>query len=149
MLQVDAFRSESESGSWRTNSSFESPGEGIYGDSRERWQQVLAPAEVDAIHALAGPELALMGYDVPADVGDPAACLSTPCEPDSEELAPWIQPFPCASYLRDPAERVREYALESLRRSVLEGRVDVDSGTEERLFLDRALLSELRECWGR
>lgn len=147
MVRVEAFRSEGEDGAWRPNSSYGRPATGIYTASLERWREVLSAAEIDAVNALAGPELALMGYDLPGDVMRPAACLGTACEPDVAELAPWIQPFPCSAYLREPHERVREYAAEDLRRAVIEGSADVDPDTEQRLLLDRGLLSELREAW--
>ncbi|TDJ74615.1 MAG: sulfotransferase [Planctomycetota bacterium] len=147
MTRVEAFRAESETGSWLTNSSFADPGEGIYTDSLARWLSVLSSAEIEALNALAGPELAWMGYELPGHVADPIECLSTDCEPAFDELAPWIQPFPCAAYLRDADAKTVEYALESVRRAVIEGELSVPPELERQFFLGDGVLPGLREAW--
>ncbi len=147
MLDAAAYRGESETGVWTPNSSYDLPAEGIYTASIERWREALNDDEIATLNALAGPELALMGYDLPEHVPDPIECLGLDSEPAFEDLAHWIQPFPCAQYLRAPHSKTCEYAVESMRRSVLEGDADVPADVVRDLFLDPRVLEELRETW--
>ena len=147
MTEAASFRAVDGRGGWQHNSSFETPGEGVYTNSLARWKEALSEAEVEAINALAGPELALLGYELPDEVRDPIECLGTKCEPDFAELATWIQPFPCAAYLRDDHARTREYALESVRRAVIEGEADLPGALHSGLFLDEDVLADLRASW--
>jgi len=134
---------------WTHNSSYGSPGAGIFTDSTERWRKVLRPAEIEALEALAGPELSWMGYEVGDARRWPSECLDSDCEPAFEELSPWLKAFPSATYLRDPARRRAEYAAEDARRAVLEAKDDISLKQERDLFLVRGVLPRLREAWQR
>ncbi len=129
------------------NSSFEPASPGIFTDSTDRWRSVLDQAEVEAIEAMAGPELALMGYSLTTERRRPTECLDTDCEPAFEDLSGWLQGHTCAAYLRDPALRRANYEAEERRRSVLESGVDPGADTERDLFLVEGLLPALREAW--
>ncbi len=134
-------------GGWTHNSSFARAGDGVFTDSTERWRAVLRPAEVDAIEALAGPELALMGYPLTGTRRRPVDCLDTDCEPPFEQVSPWLQPFSAAAYLRDPALRRAEYETEEVRLSLLESGTELGAEAERDLFLAPGVLPALREAW--
>lgn len=157
MLSPDHYRSESEVGSWSSNSSFE-PGSslhegshatntpGIFTASIDRWRDVLGPDEVDFLHAVAGPELAWMGYEVPDALPRPLELLDRSAEPALEDLADWIRGDRAADYLRDPAARLRELAAEELRRDVLAGTQVVSAAWSRRLFPPSGPPAGLREA---
>lgn len=139
MVTVETFRAEREHGDWRTNSSFAQPGEGIYTASIERWRDVLSTDEIAALEAFCGPELERAGYAVEDPDREPLACLATACEPRPEELSGWLADMDCAAYVRSERQRAAEYALESLRRALLAGRVACDPELSAQLFPERLL----------
>lgn len=152
MMQVSAFRTEVDEQPWRPNSAYADGGEGIYANSVERWRDTLSRDEIEALEALVGPELALLGYELPETVRDPLECLGLDCEPRSDELPRWMQRFRCAAYLDDVHGRTCEYAAESVRRSLLEEHdrraADRTPGDlEGHMFLDANVLADLRAAW--
>ena len=145
MVSSERFRSESEAGSWSSNSSFE-PGSslhassgdstprGIFTASIDRWRDVLDADELDFLHATAGRELASLGYEVPDLLPRPLELIERSGEPAPEDLAEWIRDDRAADYLRDPAARLRELAAEELRLDVLEGTQVLSDAWSRRLF---------------
>ena len=140
--------------SWTHNSTFRSgaEGRGISTTSIDRWRSVLTPAEVAAIEAYAGPELAWLGYPLSPTIAPDDAWTRAGVEPPFDQLSRWLQPFPEAQYLRSPAGMAREYAAEILRRSMLEGRSTLEGGAVpaalmEPMFFGEAHYHRLRAAW--
>jgi len=144
MLQPSMYRGASETGKWTPNSSF-SGGEGIYPDSIDRWRGVLTRDQVRSIEALAGPELAWMGYGFTEPPSSPGELMELDCEPPLNELADWIRDFPCCDYLRDAEARRRELEVEERRHRVVEaGRL---TNEDLELFPAPEGFAALSEAW--
>ncbi|MFT7485644.1 MAG: hypothetical protein ACI9F9_001494 [Candidatus Paceibacteria bacterium] len=130
------------------NSSYETGAEGIFTGSTERWRQVLSEDEILAIEAMAGPELAMLGYRLGSSIPRPIECLELDCEPSFDSLSPWLKPFAAAAYVRDSRARKQEYRREEERREVLESSTQGPPQVERSLFLVDGMLPALRRTWG-
>ena len=121
MVETACFRSESETGTWVPNTSFE-PNNGIYQSSIDRWKEILSDDQRRTIEALAGPELYWMGYSLPpGGVDNISKIAALEGEPRVQELADWIRDLDCCDYLRDPDKEKKEHEAEATRRAILEG----------------------------
>lgn len=125
MLDACTFRSESEDGQYRSNSSFQAQ-EGIYADSLERWREALQPDAVRTLETLTAPELQSMGYAPSQPLLRPLELGPLDGEPELEAIASWLRRFRDCEYLEDPARRLTELAAEELRWLALAGAVEAN-----------------------
>lgn len=147
MTEAKAFHDEGRNQQWQANSSFESAqASGFFTDSIDRWKTVLHPNEIQAVEALAGPELLASGYDLSGRY-PPEVYLNDHTEPAFEDLASWLQEHAEAQYLRYPAGKKMEFAREALRLRMLNAIDSVDPAVIDRFFMDGAVHAHLHQLW--
>ena len=129
---IDASRFIAGDGNvWLPNSNHENAPQGrIYADTIGKWKATLTPDMVDLIEFVAGPDLALAGYETTREFGGrlPWGALAT----HRAEHEGWIGGgFGWRTDHRDPE---RDFGYELVRRAALADRVD-DPDVIARLFL--------------
>ncbi len=139
----DNFTTPDGSGPWQPNTSYVA-GRGFYSTSLDKWRSILSLEQIDAISALAGPELSVMGYEVDDADQSRVFALGKNIEPDYSELADWIKPFSCVDYLKNPAELLREYSMEHVRLNLLSSSGRLDDGLTGRFFVDAEVFRRIR-----
>jgi hypothetical protein len=143
-FNAERWPDERMEGRWTPNSSYHGQKQGLYSSSVDRWRTSLSGATVRAVEALAGPELALMGYDLERPIASVDAYLAANVEPDFESLAPWLKPYPEAEFTRDPMLRRAVCAAEARRRAMIRSAYPADCRRSRGLLIDPRMAALLR-----
>ena len=131
-------------GQWTPNSSYGGQSRGLYSTSVERWRTILTGPQIRAVEALAGPELAMLGYAIEHPIAPVDAYLAEGVEADFDTLADWLKPFPEAQFSRDPVLRRAVCAAEARRRAFIRSAYPVDANRSRSLLVDPRMAAVLR-----
>ena len=143
-FNAERWPDERMEGCWRPNTSYHAQKPGLYRTSVDRWRTSLTRASVRAVEALAGPELALLGYDLERPIASVDAYLAPGVEPDFDSLAPWLKPYREAELTRDPMLRRAACAAEARRRAMIRSAYPTEGHRSRGLLIDPRMARLLR-----